>query len=121
MDEIFVPYDLALKLKDIGFNESCIATFDNSKNKMFAILNNVQRKNTTFEHIVTAPSWEQVFEWFRNTHNLEGMVKSFKEGGEVTWLYSVQEVGKVSSYMIEKNTYITARYKCIKKLINKIG
>lgn len=96
MKELFTPYNLAFKLKEIGFDKPCLASYytdipenlltKNSKNidyrKQFNGLeyhpldkNGVEWepnfiRNTDKTHYVSAPTFDQIFKWFRKEHNL---------------------------------------------------
>jgi len=69
MNKEFAPYELALELKELGFDEPCLAYWDN--NKLFVIDRNSGRiqKNSNykdiFEGIISAPTYSQAFRWFR--------------------------------------------------------
>lgn len=58
MKKEFVPYELALKLKAIGFDEECFATHGYLELYI----------NTDDGHL-KAPLFQQVFRWFREPKN----------------------------------------------------
>lgn len=72
MKDQFVTYDMAKRLKELGFNEPCMAIFDNPKNVVFeeqwvAATN----KDTMFDtENPTAPLWQQAIDWLRIEHGL---------------------------------------------------
>ena len=58
MEKFFVTYALAIKLKELGFNEPCIAFYDNNKKFIYS------PNNEKIYSIKTlAPTWEQAFDW----------------------------------------------------------
>ncbi len=59
MKKEFVPYDRALKLKELGFDEPCIATHGYLELYI----------NTDDGHL-KAPLYQQAFRWFRDIHEL---------------------------------------------------
>lgn len=90
MNKEFVPYDEALALKKLGFDEPCVAEYFH---KILTFYYNTKRsveieskwveetlKQATFtnsipnhfdkEKACSAPTYSQVFKWFRNTHQL---------------------------------------------------
>jgi 2,3-bisphosphoglycerate-independent phosphoglycerate mutase len=75
MNKEFAPYELALELKELGFDEPCLAYWDN--NKLFVIDRNSGRiqKNSNykdiFEGIISAPLYQQAFRWFREKYDLD--------------------------------------------------
>lgn len=60
LKDIFVPYEIAQKLKEIGFDEPCLAYYDD---KLIEITYPIFSFNNKYEPI--APTYEQVFKWFR--------------------------------------------------------
>lgn len=124
MKNQFAPYQESIELKELGFNEPCIAKYIN---KQFSM--NVagewykHNSNEITNGWVSAPLWQQVFEWFRVTYNLEGQVKSWKEKGGIIYHYSVQKIGEPSIFRsidCATPTYEEAQLKCLQKLIQII-
>jgi hypothetical protein len=77
MEKEFVPYEIALDLKQLGFNESCFA-YCNSFYKKDIIKQGVKGcVNSALEiNEVALPLYQQVFKWFRNKHNLIGYIQT---------------------------------------------
>ena len=65
----FCSYEIALKLKELGFNELCFGFYYNENNFEIAIPDVVKVMCDKFNYI-KAPLWQQVIEWFRNLHNI---------------------------------------------------
>jgi hypothetical protein len=71
MNKEFVPYELAVKLKQLGFDEPCFARFNNDGDLLIAhtekyiIDNGVDRS----EFFTLAPLFQQAFRWFREPKN----------------------------------------------------
>lgn len=71
MKDQFVTYELAKKLKELGFNEPCFkyygisskALFDMAKGK--ETVNNEQFKNDPEDVWCSAPLWQQAIDWLR--------------------------------------------------------
>jgi len=75
IEELFIPYEIALQLKEKGFNEPCLAYYNVSN-----ILVNGYRivyiehessnpcKNNPNSIDVTVPLYQQVIDWFREKH-----------------------------------------------------
>lgn len=83
MEEQFIPYEQALQLKQLGFNEECFmfwAKFHSKKEyKLFAPCdwdtNNTQAWEQTD---VYAPLYQQAFDWFREKYKLHSCIDFFK-------------------------------------------
>lgn len=131
MEKEFVPYQQALDLKELGFDESCFGYFRDGK---FSGVNKWDRKdfelhtislsditNITNE-IILASLYSQAFRWFRekgmnfcinsDTINMKGEYRDYyfyiSKGGKQ--LYSLDHRDGF-------DTYEEAELKCLKKLI----
>ena len=65
MKEQFVTYEIALKLKELGFGEECLARYE--EYELVISQSNLIGKRK----FIQAPLWQQVIDWFRNEKNLE--------------------------------------------------
>ena len=66
MKEQFVTYEIALVLKELGFNEECFGYFKTDKNlhEFYGSSEQVIDCN------IQAPLWQQVIDWLREKHNI---------------------------------------------------
>ena len=123
MEKEFVTYELALRLKALGFDEPCLAYWDN--HKLFIIDRNSERiqKNSNykdiFEGIISAPTYSQAFRWFREKYDLHHVIHqfTFKKGTDEEYL---AEVAKADDTFSECRTYEDAEVACLEKLIEII-
>ena len=69
MEEQFVTYDVALKLKELGFKEKCLASFHFISKDIVIMGNKEFSFNKAFE--LSAPLWQQVIDWFREEYNIQ--------------------------------------------------
>lgn len=74
MKNLFVPYGLALKLKEKGFNEPCLALFNNSDKPVIAGNTPVFNSKTEDDSIICVPTYQQVVDWFRINKDLYSVV-----------------------------------------------
>lgn len=87
MKEQFVSYDVALKLKELGFDEKCFAYFNEHKrlsqfpdlnvfwnsNKEISFnrgLRYLLNKNKADLTMCLAPLWQQAIDWLREKHEI---------------------------------------------------
>ncbi|GIM60058.1 hypothetical protein CAPN008_01080 [Capnocytophaga canis] len=80
LKNIFVSYEIAQKLKEIGFDEPCISYYE--KDNPNVRLN--EKTQGTIKHnglliYVSAPTWEQVFDWFRSKNFYFSIIHSYEE------------------------------------------
>ena len=72
MEELFVPYDLALILKDKGFNKKCFGiheTFEDGD--IFSLLPMPQSVDELPWYKHPAPLYQQVVDWFREKYEID--------------------------------------------------
>lgn len=94
MEKQFVPYELAVKLKELGFDEECFAFYLENRNGNISLefgegtqyrthrpYENVRYDKITNSHSktfenrlyncrCTSPIWQQAFDWFREKYGL---------------------------------------------------
>jgi len=75
MEREFCSYEQALALKELGFDEECMAGYDKEDNTLYiAYLINagVQFNSHYYDK---APLKQQVFRWFREKYELIGLIE----------------------------------------------
>jgi hypothetical protein len=94
MNKDFISYEQALALKELGFDEPCLAYYDKDGDFLSDIginedIDNLYR-NSYFvmykdfsESEYTAPLYQQAFRWFREKHNIQGYIYSSTVRGNV--------------------------------------
>lgn len=127
MKELFLPYKLAMIAKEKGFNNLCFAAYDNNKHFLWASeVAQVQffKNSDTIEKCCTALLYQQVVDWFREKHNIEVSVKSWKnEGdGKVIYVYSNKILGLPSTFRFDfkSELYYETLNKAIEEAFNLI-
>lgn len=105
----FIPYEQALALKELEFNEPCLDFYDDNKELFY---NHENKEKIHIGNSVKAPLYQQAFRWFRNKHkHLKFFIKEgFREG---LYEYEIKDVLGVSGF----KTYEEAELECLKKLI----
>ena len=119
MKKEFIPYKYALELKELGFDEQCIAYYVNNQDKLiFDItgVNNFTRTNygsVLGKHCQAAPLWQQAFNWFREKYNLHYIIyKNINIDGYDFCRVTTDGITNKNTYSYEE-----ARLECLKKLI----
>jgi len=111
MKNEFIPYDLAVEMKELGFNESCFA-FSDVINKANVLRHYKGVVNSSLEPTEVAfPLFQQAFRWFRDNHNIMSWVYKFEK-----YQYNVN-LGFGISVFKDFYTYEEAEIECLKKLI----
>jgi hypothetical protein len=71
MNKEFIPYEQALALKELGFDESCFTHYLNKVLLTSSLVIDKRERNSSFDDIrVTAPTYSQAFRWFREKYQL---------------------------------------------------
>ena len=75
MEKEFVPYELALRMKALGFDEPCFSFYMGGFKELGKI--KYVNPNNVAETNVLAPTFSQAFRWFREKYNIEATVACF--------------------------------------------
>ena len=120
MESNFVPYQIALDMKSIGFDEPCLALYvsllDGSGE--FELIKLEKQKNK----LVLAPLYQQCFKWFENTYGLFVDRKTMCSVNEVMGMdYFIRSINGTWLVLFpadysEFNSY-KANTACVEKLI----
>lgn len=125
MEKEFVPYELALELKELGFYESCFGVFQTQENNRL-VIQYFQKSSLKFAtHLLPAPTFSQVFRWFREKYYLLYEIVFYRENKKTKKGYWYN-ICQWNSDMTKRNiinvdlyftTYEEAEHACLKKLI----
>lgn len=128
MNEQFIPFELAVKLKELGFNEYCLAYF---KDGDFRIPNPHEPfiNSEVKPWIICAPLWQQAFDWFKMMHDIDLCIRPMTMVGYVMY-YTVEllEAGKawdppvtlnIQDYAFLNHDCLEAMIKIVEERINK--
>jgi hypothetical protein len=122
MEKEFVPYELALKLKELGFKERCLTYYGEDKPMIYdGVTIHGWDHNTSFLNWTSRPTFSQAFRWFREKHNLYYFINPL---GYNMCLGSVGELGSLKSVNADVDApygnYQEAELACLDKLIEII-
>ena len=116
MNKEFIPYEQALHLKELGFNEHCMFHYHrNNTDYVDSTYVELTNYNAT-EKLVSAVLYQQAFRWFREKYGLLSFVDKCLTD---TFRYNIQ----LDSSIIGLSGYATheeAELACLKKLIEII-
>jgi hypothetical protein len=131
MEKEFVTYEIGLELKQLGFDESCFAYYEDG---VFIHWYDSKQENELLLNC-TAPTYSQAFRWFREKYKLHSSVDfdQLKEKDDEDielYHFTINEqwtVGKDwydykygfknHTFCRNFNTYEKAELACLKKLI----
>ena len=92
----FVPYELSLKMKQLGFDEPCMYYVDEQNN---SFIYNFQTHPDEFIEwcgvtVISTPLFQQAFRWFREEHDLHYQLVPFfsdKESHAVDYYLAIAQ------------------------------
>ena len=100
MEKEFIPYEQALALKELGFDNTCHAYYSQYRNKDIHLkdLGLCNRLGISEENVL-APLYQQAFRWFREKYNLHQDISTF------VWDYDKEQLGfSLRTYLNPLNT-----------------
>jgi len=128
MEKEFVTYELALKMKQLGFDEPCFGFYNNADG-------NVWIKHTIDESIKNiyigdfeAPTFSQAFSWFREKYDLYPSINIYNDKWLCVIKSTISNETEISGYIVATinnghptfETYEEAELKCLEKLIELV-
>jgi hypothetical protein len=117
MNKEFVPYEQALELKELGFDEPCFKFWFLEKGKENFELINSATTGAFFGVQFKAPLYQQTFRWFREKYNLYAAIYPIKQHWECDVRHTNKDVNS-SMFTWDNNfTYEEAELACLNKLI----
>lgn len=122
MEKEFIPYNLALELKDLGFDEPCFRFKNNISNVFEQKIEGYDWNQV--EKFVSIPTFSQAFRFFREKYQMNA---------NIDWNFYAELMNRLPDknfYYVVKNkignnkilsesfeTYEEAEVECLKKLI----
>ena len=123
----FIPYEQALALKELGFNEECFRVKLKKSPEQWYTQTDYEDYPEQKEEEVLIPLWQQAFDWFREKY---GIIGNVNDNCILENTYSIS-ISKIFDsrilYVNGRNhnlkdkqgftTYEEAELECLKKLI----
>ena len=118
MKKEFIPYEQALALKKLGFDEPCIGWYNPQVNYKEVTTDKYWAFHLTgeWENFKPAPLYQQAFRWFRNEHGMSGSIQIEHDA----YQWSIFEEGETSGLASDNwdgTDYEEAELACLEKLI----
>jgi hypothetical protein len=126
MEKEFIPYEQALALKQLGFDEPCFKVYDNMGFlQEESVMNTCEIECDCILERCLAPLYQQAFRWFREKYELCVWVTSKTVESKTIYIVHARTIPDtiknnlivdVFPYATFK-TYEEAELECLKKLI----
>ena len=112
----FIPYEQALEIKELGFNQPCFGYYTGDK-KHLQLRPNMGRMNEPSDDVPTAPTFSQAFRFFREKYKLHLTITSISQE---SWQWHITTPGESLGKLYEEDfyTYEEAELECLIALIN---
>jgi hypothetical protein len=133
MEEEFVPYELALRMKTLGFNENCYRVGNPNGAISWRFMDVAGMEGVGIDNLlevefddrwVEIPTYSQTFRWFREKYSIHCEITQttdWEEDNEswnfVIYKYKLGNNDGMKDSDVDFNTYEEAELECLKKLI----
>ena len=111
----FVPYQIALDMKSIGFDEPCLGLYHNDKT---FYPTQCKSHEQYYGQVCSAPLFQQAFRFFREKYEL---IHWLNDGGLIPknqWYFTIRHKNEILPFnWVEDTTYEHAEQECLNKLI----
>jgi len=118
MKNEFIPYEQALALKELGFDESCYNQYTDGT---------LDLPCTKYDYpdcveSIPAPLYQQAFRWFREKYNLVAEIQA-PDGKNGKWNPTIHKAYGFGNHYDNDgfNTYEKAELACLRKLIEIVN
>jgi hypothetical protein len=115
----FVPYEPALALKELGFDEECLAIHSFVDGELnFMYVNTFHSNDDVNEKSAASPLYQQAFRWFREKYNLISYIHPLALLQDTKkWCYEITNFESSWDEDINLHSPEEAELACLNKLI----
>ena len=114
MNKEFITYEQALGLKELGFDEPCLASWNFYTKELNY---NSQPSIFTSEDVIQLPLYQQAFRWFREKYKIFSCIMTeYSYGGNIS-AYHINGLHQSNISKGDFYTYEEAELACLIKLI----
>ena len=114
MEKEFIPFEKAVKLKELGFDKPCYGYYDHQIKELDTISSDVCERLCKHDTHIKAPTFSQAFKWFREKYGLKFHIREDQWNNWCT-IAMIEDGYYVNCG--EYETYDTTELECLKKLI----
>ncbi len=123
MEKEFLPYEIALAMKSIGFDEPCFGFYENKILKPTSYVSdfkNGTNHNVDFDNVfklIPAPLYQQCWRWFREKYRLDGKPEYFLNDWYCFIINDMEGKDTSRRLFTEFPSHEEAELECLVKLI----
>jgi hypothetical protein len=122
MEKEFVPYELALRMKTLDYDEPCLGYYaayilctGQPREIQLDENGNYKKSKTESFPIIAAPTYSQAFRWFREKYKLSGIIEIGTQEYSFIIFDEEKDSREITSSM--NGSYEEAELACLDKLI----
>ena len=116
-ESLFVPYKIALELKELGFDEPCFGSIDQI-GYIHVKGSKSSPRGSMMYNTIDCPTFSQAFRFFREKYMLSGEIYIFKN----IWNFDIEDISNsmqlCTSDIMCYDFYEEAELECLVKLID---
>lgn len=88
MEKEFVTYEIALKLKELGFDKECLMWYCHENNLTYDLIFKQYKEE---DYFCNAPLWQQAIDWLMRVHNMDIEITRYRYYDTFinSWTYNV--------------------------------
>ena len=122
MKEQFCSYEIALKLKELGFDEECFGVYIETNGEPILRYNlphleSQGKVNYIYERAILIPLWQQAIDWFREKYKINCIV-GYTDDDKEEFMAVIDRPNQDIDYnMNPTESYYEAREQAILKAI----
>ena len=123
MTQEFIPYEQALALKELGFDEPCFGEYrqwdgDEPWLQLYQDLSDCSTDPADYEYTqeALAPTFSQAFRWFRTKYGLYSWI-TMELGATLSFCWIITGENKSTEHKAFFKSYEEAELACLIKLI----
>jgi len=110
----FIPYEEALTLKELGFDEPCFGSWYQGDVEPYLSIDRDEYNDLDIEHLCLSPLYQQAFRWFREEFN---NFSNFERTNQGNFNYVINRKSDNICY----KSYEESELECLRKLIKIIN
>ena len=118
MNDDFAPFELAVKLKEKGFNEKCLLHYESTGGFYSNSIDTYDRPNQELDYsdfqrcynngnsigFIDAPAISQVLKWLRKKHFIHISTKPYPCEDGIMWMYEIRKFSEYISTVVKNKT-----------------
>lgn len=110
MKDLFIPFKESQEMKELGFDEPCLATYHKELHTIIPIY-----AEYTNQDVIKAHLYTQAFKWFRDNHKLHSGIYPYYDEYE----FQIKDFNSVTNTPINGGLmkYEEAELECLRQLI----